>query len=152
MITKYRLDKLFGPSGSSAGVLLLIVGVVSIFFTYIGLFFIILGAFAGLSVSTTRINHDNNTIMFSNDIFGFIHTGSWISIEPDMKIGIRTVTKGWRSNSLSNRNLDTFQKDLRIILFDKNHKEILPVMKIKSRETGQKELEQLSGRLHLEMI
>jgi hypothetical protein len=152
MIEKHNLDKSFGPAGSSAGMLMFFVGIVTVFFSFLGALFIILGAFAGFSKTTTRIDYEKSRIMFSNDIFGIIKTGRWIAIEPGMKIGIRIVRKGWRSVSLSNRELDSVQTDYRVILFGFNNKEIMPILKTNSSETAKTKSEEMANRFRIGLI
>ena len=88
-ITTYQLDKSFGPVGSSAGTFVFIAGIISLYFSFAGLVLILLGAFVGFSSSSTTLDFENRRIRFSNDYFGFMKSGKWISFEPEMKIGIR---------------------------------------------------------------
>jgi len=152
MKEKHCLDKSFGPAGSSAGILMFIVGIITIYFSFLGALFIILGAFVGFSRTTTRIDFENSKVMFSNDIFGLFKTGKWIPVEPGMKIGIRVVKKGWRSLSLSNQELDSVQTDYRVILFGSNNKEIMPILKTNSSAIAKSQSEDLANRLNINLI
>jgi hypothetical protein len=152
MITRHNLDKSFGPTGSSAGILLFIVGLFTIYFSFTGAVLIILGAFVGLSRTSTRIDSEKNRIMFSNDIFGFVKTGRWISVESDMKIGVKAVSKGWRARSLSNRELDTFVTDHRVFLLGHDNRVIMPILKTKSAEEAKQESEKIAGLLGIHLL
>ncbi|HSO78448.1 MAG TPA: hypothetical protein VLQ76_07760, partial [Bacteroidales bacterium] len=66
----FRLDKSFGPVGSSAGTLLFFGGLVSLYFSLTGLVLVLLGAFVGFSSSSTAIDFRKRKMRFSNDIFG----------------------------------------------------------------------------------
>ena len=122
---KNKLDKLFGPVGTSAGLFVFIAGLLISSFSLTGLFFILLGAFIGFSYTGTRINFEQKKIKFSNYLFGFIPTGKWINIQPDMKIRIKKTKRVWRAYSRSNRTIDIDENDYRLILYDSSMKEIM---------------------------
>jgi len=147
-----KLDKSFGPSGSIAGVFLFISGIIIIFFSFSGLFLILFGAFWGFSTSGTIIDVENSKIKFSNNLFGFWVTGQWFDIEPDMKIGIKVLTKVWRTFSQSNRTLEITVKNFGIMLYRADNKEIMPIMKTKSLDKAKIELDRLSQLLKLDVI
>ncbi len=151
-ITTYRLDKSFGPVGSSAGTFIFIAGIISLYFSFAGLVLILLGAFVGFSSSSTTVDFDNRRLRFSNDYFGFIKSGRWISVEPVMKLGIRHEGRAWRAYSRSNRTLDISTDDLRIFLFTSNGRVIMPVMKTDTHGSAEAELEKLGNKLNLSTI
>ncbi|HUW92790.1 MAG TPA: hypothetical protein VMV74_06485 [Bacteroidales bacterium] len=152
MIINHRLDKSFGPVGSSAGIFVFIAGIISTYFSFTGIVLVLLGAFVGFSSSSTAIDFDKRRIRFSNDIFGFVKTGKWINIEPEMKLGIRHEDRVWRAYSRSNRILDIATDDLRIFIFTSENKIIMPVMKTDSPEIAEAELEKLGAELGLSLI
>jgi len=122
MKTNNLLEKSFGPVGTSAGVLMFIVGVIATFNSFYGLILVFWGAFIGFTSTSTLIDFDRRRVKFSNNFFGIIRIGNWINIESDMKIGIKKSNKVWRAYSMSNRTLDIESKDFRIILYDSDDK------------------------------
>ena len=152
MITVNRLDKAFGPVGTTAGISLFIAGLIISFFSFTGPILVLIGAFVGFTSTSTLIDHDSRSLKFSNNIFGIIKTGQWIKIEPDMKIGIKKSNKASRAYSKSNLPLDIVIKDFRLILYDSNNKQILTIQKTDSLDSAKVELEKLCNQLGLTMI
>jgi len=152
MIENYKLDKSFGPVGTSAGVLLFIAGIAICYISFLGLIFILIGAFIGFSSTSTIIDFDQKQIKFSNNLFGFLKVGKWIPINPYMKIGIKKSKKVWRAYSRGNRTLDITDSDYRIILYNSENKEIMPIKKTISLDSAKVELDKLSNRLGLNVI
>ena len=152
MITKNKLDKSFGPVGSSAGIFMFIIGLVVVYSELTGLILVLIGAFMGFSSTCTLIDYDKKRIKFSNLIFGIIPIGQWIELKPDMKIGLKKIHKGYRTYSRSNRILDIHKKDIRIILFGNNNKKIMPINKFDSIDSANTELIKLSEELDLRII
>lgn len=129
MKIRNKLDKAFGPVGYMAGVFLFVAGLIISYFSLTGLTLVLIGAFVGFTSTSTLIDFDEKRLRFSNNIFGIIPIGKWISIQTDMKIGIKKSNKIWRINSRSNRTLDIADNDYRLILYDSKGKEIIPLQK-----------------------
>jgi len=149
MKTNNRLDKSFGPVGTSAGVILFIAGIIITYFSFSGLIPLIIGAFVGFSSSSTIIDYDKKRIKFSNNLFGIIQSGKWVNIEPNMKIGINKSHRVWRAYSRGNRTLDIANKDFRITLYDSGNKLIMPIKKTETLDSAKAELEIISNQLGL---
>jgi hypothetical protein len=66
-----------------------------------------------------------------------------------MKIGIKNSDVTWRAYGVSNQSLDIVNKDFRLILFDSNNKEIMPIKKTDSLVSAKEELETLCNKLGL---
>ena len=152
MITNNRLDKSFGPVGTIAGITIFIVGLILTFYSLSGLFLILIGAFVGFTSTSTLVDNANKRIKFSNNLFGFVQTGRWIEIEPKMKIGIIQSSRTWRAYSRSNRSSDVTDKDFRIILYDENKHQIMPIKKTVSLDLAEVELEVIIKQLGLNPI
>lgn len=152
MITKNKFDKSFGPVGASAGVFLFVAGVIMTYFSLTGLILVVIGAFVGFTYSSTSIDLDKKKLKFSNNIFGFVPIGYWTCVDSSMKIGIKKTNKLWRAYSRSNRPLDIAENDFRIMLFDKNSKEIMPIRKHSNLDSAKSHLDELSKRLELSII
>ena len=97
MIIKNKLDKTFGPFGTSTGFFIMIGGVIATFYSFLGLIIAIVGAFACFTSTSTIIDTDNKRIKHSDNLFGIIPIGKWIDIKPDMKIGLKKFHRGYRA-------------------------------------------------------
>src|ERR1035437_8824113 len=95
MITNNKLDKSFGPVGTTAGIVIFVVGVLTIFSSFYGAILIVLGAFVGFTSTSTFIDFELKRIKFSNNIFGFITIGKWIPVMLSMKTGIEESNIPW---------------------------------------------------------
>ncbi len=152
MISTYKLDKPFGPAGTSAGIFLFLAGLVAVLYSLSGIILILIGAFMGFTNTSTRINTGERKIKFSNNFFGIIKVGKWIRIDDGMKIGIRKNNWTWRAYSRGNRTLDISEKDYRLFLYDPGGKEILAIKKTGSLESAKKDMEKLAKELGLKFI
>ncbi|MFP4024657.1 MAG: hypothetical protein ACLFVR_09030 [Thiohalospira sp.] len=153
MIINNKINQSFGPVGTSAGIFLFIAGLgITSFYSPLGIILIMIGAFVGFSNSSTRVDSIQKKAKFSNNLFGFIPTGKWIPIEKEMVLGIKKSNLSWRNYSRSNRILDTSEKDYRIMLYDKNGKEIMPIKKYSTIEAAKADLIVLSNELVLKII
>ena len=149
MVTENKLDKSFGPAGSSAGIFLFIIGIITTITSLFGLVLVLLGAFIGFSSSSTFIDSDKRRIKFSNNLFGILKIGKWIQINPAMKLAIKDSAITWRTYSRGNRTLDIESKDFRIILLDSDNQEIMQIKKTNSLDLAKAELEILCNKLGL---
>lgn len=141
MITKYKLDKSFGPSGSFAGYIIFVAGLIATYSNTGGLILVVIGAFVGFSSTGAEIDPDKKKIRFSNYLFGLISAGKWIDIEPTMKLGIKESTVTWTTFSRSNRSVDTVNNDFRIALYGSDDSEIMEISKKDTSESAIIELE-----------
>lgn len=144
MTTRNKLDKVFGPVGTSAGIFLFVAGLIITYFSLTGLILVLMGAFVGFTSTSTSIDFDKKRLRFSNNIFGIIPIGQWIFIQTDMKIGIKKSNKVWRAYSRSNRTLDIANNDYRLILYDSNGKEIIPLQKLDNLGSAKLNLDKFS--------
>jgi len=152
MITKNKLDKSFGPAGTSAGIFMFIAGIVVTFYSFTGLILVLIGAFVGFTSTSTMIDNDKKRIKFSNNLFGFIKTGQWIDIKPEMKLGLKKSNRVYRAYSRSNRTLDIDSKDIRLILYGADYKQIMPIKKFDSLDIAKVELKKSGNQLGLSLI
>jgi hypothetical protein len=152
MIENNKLDKSFGSVGTSAGIFLVFIGIIVSCLYPSALVLILIGGFVGFSGTSTRINYNKKQVKFSNNIFGFIPVGKWISLESSMKIGIRESNQTYRAYSRGNRTLDIARTDFRLTLFDSQNREIVPLKKFNTIEVALMELEIMSGKLGLPIL
>lgn len=64
MIENNKLDKSFGPVGTSAGTILFVVGLILTFSHLTGLILILIGAFVGFSSTSALIDYEKNESNF----------------------------------------------------------------------------------------
>jgi hypothetical protein len=144
-----KLDKPFGPAGTSAGLVLLFAGVLTVSRSLFSLILIFIGAFMGFTSTSSIIDTKSKKVKFSNNLFGIFRIGKWVPIESGMKIGIRKSDQIWRTSSWSNRVLDIRQQDYRIVLFDFDEKEVITLKKEISQKAARTQLSKLSQQLGL---
>jgi hypothetical protein len=152
MTVNNKLDRSFGPVGTSAGIFILAFGFIMTFYSFFGLILVLLGAFVGLTSTSTRIDYDKKRLKFSNNLFGIIPIGQWIFLNPDMKIGIKKSNNRWRAYSRSNRSLDISNVDYRLILYDTNHTMIMPLQKTDSFDSAKQAMARISKKLGIAAI
>lgn len=152
MIIKNKLDKTFGPFGSSTGFFMLIGGIIATYYTLFGPVIAIIGAFVLFTSTSTFIDADNKRIKHSDILFGFIRIGKWIDIKPEMRIGLKKSHKGYRAYIRGTQPIGIHDKDIRIYLFGSDNKPIMPIKKFDNYKTSKSELEKLSTLLGLDII
>lgn len=152
MIIKNKFDKPFGPFATSTGFFLFLGGITATFFSIIGLFIAIAGAFVAFTSTWTLIDIENKRIKHSDNLFGFISAGKWIHIKPGMKIGLKKQHRGYRAYIMGTQPVGIHFNDIVIYLFDNDNKQIIPVKKSKSFESAKKELHELSTTLEIDII
>jgi hypothetical protein len=152
MVIKNKLDTVFGPFGSSTGFFIFLGGIITLYFSLIGIVIALVGAFVSFTTTSTFIDTDNKKIKFSNNLFGIIRLGKWIDIKPDMRIGLKKSHKGYVAYIKGNQPYDIHIKDIRIFLYGSDNKQIMPIKKIDSHETSRNELNNLSSLLGLMII
>lgn len=147
MKTRNKLDKVFGPAGSSAGSFLLIVGLIITCSSLVGLILILVGAFIGFTSTSTVVDLEKRRLKFSTSVLGFIPLGRWIYVEDGMTVGIKYFTRSWRAHSQGSQTLDLSTRDYRLVLYDQRGEELMPVKKIKSLSAAQLEATEISKKL-----
>jgi hypothetical protein len=150
MILKNKLDKTFGPFGTSTGFFLMIGGIIATCFSFFGLLIIIIGAFACFTSTSTVIDTDNKKIRHSDNLFGIIPVGKWIDIRPGMKLGFKKFHRGYMGYIRGTQPIGIHYNDLRIFLYDSDNKQVVPINKFKSYESAIDELNKLSSLLGLQ--
>lgn len=152
MIIKNKLDKTFGPFGSSTGFFMLVGGLIAAYFSIFGIIIAIIGAFASFTSTSTYIDTDNKKIKHLDNLFGIIPIGKWIEIKPDMKLGLSKSHKGFVGYIRGNQPVDIHYTDIRILLYDSLNKKIMPIKKFDSYEASKKDIKNLSVLLGLQLV
>jgi hypothetical protein len=152
MIIKNKLDRTFGPFGSSTGFFMILGGVITTYFSIFGIIIVIVGAFAAFTSTSTIIDTDNKKIKHSDNLFGIVPVGKWIDIKPDMRLGLDKFHRGFVGYFRGTQPVDIHYNDIRIMLYDSKNKKILPVKKFDSYKKSTNELENLAKLLGLQTI
>ncbi len=148
----YRLDKSFGPGGSFAGMILVLVGIILIPFYWTGIILILIGAFIGFSGNACEIDTVKRLIRPCNLILGLFRSGQWISTNSFHGIRVVRTKRFYRTFSLSNRTMETKQEDYRVVLEAGTLQSRVEVMKCKSKEEAIEEADKLAESLGMEML
>ncbi|HUX59378.1 MAG TPA: hypothetical protein VMV77_20565 [Bacteroidales bacterium] len=152
MVTKNKLDTTFGPFGSSTGFFMIIGGIVTTYYSLIGLVIAVIGAFVSFTSTSTFVDVDNKRIKFSNNLFGIIPVGKWIYINPDMKIGLKKSHRGYRAYIRGTQKIGLHNTDIRIFLYGSDNKQIMSIKKFSNLNSAKSYLSDLSTLLELEII
>jgi hypothetical protein len=116
MISNYKLDKLFGPAGTFAGYMLLIAGVVSLYFTLTALPLILLGGAMTFSFYDSEIDALKKCYRINLKLFGLYPIGKWRNFRTDDKLSVQHFSGKYTSYSRGNRQSDVTQTDFRVML------------------------------------
>ena len=149
MKQNHYLGKTFGPMGSSAGIVLFFFGLIAAANSLWAILLILFGAFLGFTSERTIIHFELKKLNYSTHLFGFIRTGSWMDVEPSMKLRIRKSKKNWRCLSWGNRTFEFEQENMRIVLCDSHGNQILPIKDAVSLDQAELEIKKLSGLLDI---
>ncbi len=152
MIIKNKLERTFGPFGTSTGFFMLLGGIFATYYSFVGIFIAVVGAFVAFTSTSTLIDTDNNKIKHSNNLFGIIPVGKWIDIKPQMKLGLKKSHRGYLGSIRGTQPIGIHHNDIRIFLYDSDNKQIMPIKKFDSYESSKNELNNLSSLLSLEII
>jgi hypothetical protein len=149
VIIDNKISKSFGPQGSAAGLLLFIIGIVATFYSNIGLFLTLAGAFMAFTKTSTQIDTSRHRVKPVEMLFGIFPFGRWIYLTDEMKLGIEKSRRGFSVFSASNKAADQIESDYRIMLYDNNELPITPLNKFSSRTEAEKEIATLEDQLGL---
>ncbi len=151
MIIENKLDKSFGSTGSFAGYILVLAGIVTIR-TRIGFLLIIIGGLLGFSHSGVQIDTDKRKIRFFNNLFGFIKIGAWTKLEKFSSITISEHKRKERAFSRGNRVLDIEHRDFRVFLISQKKQERIAVKKCKSQQEAIQSANELGLQLSMPVM
>jgi hypothetical protein len=152
MIIKNRLDRTFGPFGTSAGFFLMLGGMGATLFSPFAILLAFLGAFICFTTSGAEIDAGKKKVRLADYIFGIIPIGKWIDIDPNMKVGLKRFHRGYTAYSRASQSMDLHLNDLRIFLYSSKNKEIMPLKKIEAGGSPEDELREMGRILGLEII
>lgn len=134
-----KLDKSFGPAGSSAGIFIFVVGIGMCFFTWWAIVALLLGAFVGFSYSGSLIHEQDKRFCFYNYFLGFIPIGKCLKAEAGMYLHLQRSNRVYTNYSRGNRPLDMPDKSIRLYLYDKNGAVLFPLKKYRQKEQAKED-------------
>jgi hypothetical protein len=152
MIIRNKIEKPFGPFGTSAGFFLFLGGIGATFFSLFGILIAVVGAFIAFTSISAFIDVPNKKVKLSNDLFGFIPVGKWIDFKSDMKLGIKKTHRGYVGYIRGNQPMGIHNYDVRIILYSSDNNQIMPVKKFDSLESAREELHIFASQLGLMIL
>jgi hypothetical protein len=144
-----KLDKLFGPSGSFGGIILLITGLAALYYSISALLLVVLGAFAAFTTTCTTIDYGTRRVRYATSHFGLFKSGKWIDVTDSMSLRVRQSGRSYRAYSRSNRSLDINVRDYTIVLRDARGREVCPLQRLGNRSDADIRCHQLADKLSL---
>jgi hypothetical protein len=139
-----KFGKLFGPSFSFAGYILLAVGIIAVSYSLTSLIFIIPGMFIAFTYSGTVIDIENKRVKPYTSLFGIVRTGNWINVSQFSRFSIEKKTRRYTSYSRTNLRLDTNMSVIQLLLINQNGTRKIVLNEYSKFEDAQKEMEELS--------
>ena len=149
---EHKLDKIFGLSGTFAGYILILTGVLAFFVVEnpVGaLIPILVGAFVAFTSTGTQVDLELRKVRSYITFFGFLKSGKWQDLDLYDQIQVAEPVIHYRTYSRSNRSLDIFKKDYRIMLLGDHLRLRVPLRKFKSYEQADREAEKISTLLNI---
>lgn len=116
MIVDNKLDKVAGHSGSFAGYVLIVTGVISTWFSLTGIAVILLGLLIAFTRTGCRIDTTRKKIKPYLAWFGVFRQGKWLSIEEGDEIVALRYSGSYVVSSRSNRTTSSKVSDFRVYL------------------------------------
>lgn len=139
----YKLDKLTGPSGVFAGYVLLVVGIITVYFSLTAILLILLGGIMALSFNSTQIDLVKKSYRCNLNLFGLWPLGSWKNFNEGDKILVQKFKGKSSAFSASNRQMDITQSDFRVILQEEGDVKKVALAKFQIEPEAQ----ELAGKL-----
>ncbi|MDD2385738.1 MAG: hypothetical protein PHP52_03040 [Bacteroidales bacterium] len=149
MLVNNKLDNTFGPFGVFAGIVVLLFGIYSCFYNWIGLTTVVVGIFLAFSSTSTKIDFANKRAKFSNNIFGIFKIGYWTEIKPEMSLIIQKTARKRLGFNQSNESQTQAVKDFRIMLINEKGSSILALKKFRDKDKAETELKQIAEKLNV---
>ena len=143
-----KLDSFFGPSGTFAGYVLMIAGVVTMLEGY-GIVFLILGAFMSFTFLGTEVDISSDQYRYYVKLFGVFKRGTWQSLKFIQALRVVRGKVSYTTYSRSNRTLNLSKKDYRVILEGYEGTIRVPVIKYKTFEEASTKASELRDVLDI---
>jgi hypothetical protein len=149
MNQNYKLDKLFGPSGTFAGFILFIVGLSTVYFTLTAIPLILLGAVMAFSFYESQIDPLKKCYRISLKLIGLYPVGKWNSFHNGDKILVQQYSGRHSTFSRGNRQLDIDVSDYRVVLIPEGSNTTVHLAKYPTEVQAQELARQLLAKLKI---
>ena len=143
MLITNKLDRSFGKFAFMPGVIILILGCLTILKIW-PVLFIITGAFIAFTHSGAQLETEKKEVRLYQNLFGIFKTGKWQSLNLFKGLTIIPVRRLSRMMSMSNRSTSFVENDYRIFLVNKSGKPEFPIRKCKTLEDAHDRIDELS--------
>lgn len=148
MNTNYKLGKIFGPSMVFAGYILMVFGLLTIYFTLTSIGLAILGAFLAFTTSGTIVDTDKKQYKIYLKFIGFITVGKEKSFSKDDKIEVKKFKGRHVTYSRSNRQSAVEVGDYRIYLIKAESKKKILLARFDNEDEAIEESKNLISIIH----
>ena len=148
----YRLDKSFGPGGSFAGIILVIIGLILTPFYWTAAILIVIGAFTGFSGSACEIDTAKRRIRQCQLHFGIFKSGDWRNTDTFQGIRVVHTKRSYRTYSLSSRVTYKTTEDHRVVLEAGTPQSRIEVMKCISMDDAIEKAQRLANELGMKIL
>ncbi len=148
MQTHYKLDKIFGPVGTIAGITIFIAGIIITFYSFVGIILIVFGAFVGFTGTGTSVDYKNRRVKQYTNLFGVYRIGKWICVDECSSVEIKKQNITWRTYSRSNRTIDISDEGFYIVIHIGESS--IPTIKVPTIDIAKKEAENLRRNFDIE--
>jgi hypothetical protein len=116
MIQHFKLHRITGPSGIFAGYVLLVVGVLTVYFTLTAVPLILLGGILAFSYRESQINKETKQYKADILLWGIYPMGKWTEFRKEDTVTIEKITGVYLPFSKRSDRLSSFQPVFRVSL------------------------------------
>ena len=152
MYIRYRLEKIYGLPGVITGLLIAILGSCTIFMSWSGVVLIIVGLWFSGTDRACVVDTKKYRVSFDYLYFWILNAGKWLYVRADMMLKINETKKPFRIICSSNRIIDVSGSKYVIYLMDYRKKKKYLVMKSKTKEKAEAEIDRLSDLLGIGIV
>ena len=143
----YKFNHVYGIAGNVYGILISLIGTYTIFKSWTGILFIMIGAFFTFTVSACVIDVKKYRVCFPYLIMGFLYIGDWVYVRTDMELRFTETKKPFKVTCSSNKLIDVSNAKYLIFLHDNKKRKRFLLFKSKSKNVAENELARLSDLL-----
>lgn len=147
MIINYKLGKIFSPSMLIAGYILMIFGVLTLYFTISSIGLVIIGALIAYTSSGTRVEAEKGQYQSYFLLAGVLQIGKKQVFEKEDRIEVKKFKVKYSRFRRSNRLSDIEINDYRIYLIKDHSKKKVLMARFDTEEEAREELNLLQANI-----
>lgn len=148
---KRNTGLLFGPAGATAGAVILFAGI-AMYYTWVGLFLILLGLFFVFTYTGTTIDTHRNTVSQFTAVFGLFKSSDKENLNIFTGLVILPDNEKYHVFSNGNRRIDTTTGKIIISLVDDSRFKQVLVGKYKSLEKANEDILVISNQINIPIL